>query len=152
MKMRQPEEVSSLENKDTQKNRKKQPIINDPRFFQKKINPLYLSDTYGFLYEKEKEQIEQLAKKGGTNEEVKKKLAKIEERNKIIYARRKEKEERDKEKEKVKNGKTPFYLSHKQKKMIKTVYTAKEKGLEHVVNRIKKKQKEKENKSRHLLE
>ncbi|KAI5189436.1 hypothetical protein NEMIN01_0499 [Nematocida minor] len=146
MRRNQPEEVSSMEKKEKVK---KDPIINDPRFFKKEVNPLYFSDTYGFLYEKEKEQLERKSKR---NEDVKKQMARIEARNKIISTKRKEKEEREKEMERVKEGKTPFYLSHKQKKMIKTAYEAKEKGLEHVLNRIKKKKKEKENRSRRLLE
>lgn len=144
---KQPQEISSLKNR--RRERKSPEIIKDPRFFRREVNPLYLANAYSFLYSKQEEELAERQRKG---ENVKKELERVEARKKLLYVKRAEKEARTQELERVKEGKKPFYLSRKHKKIIQTVYTAKEKGAEHVINRLKKKQKEKDNKSRGIYE
>ncbi|EIJ88843.1 hypothetical protein NEPAR06_2250 [Nematocida parisii] len=143
-----PQEVSSTaRNRDRRHN----PInpIKDPRFFNKEVNPIYLADNYSFLYDKEKEILKERQNKG---DNVQKEMERIEARNKLLYVKRNEQQEKQKELERVKEGKKPFYISRKQAKVAQAMYTAQNKGAEYLINRLKKKQKERDNKSRSIYE
>ncbi|KAH9387307.1 uncharacterized protein NEMAJ01_2203 [Nematocida major] len=147
MESQKPQEVSSAQER--KESRQETAPIKDPRFFKGTVNPLYFSDTYGFLYEKEEEQLAERQKQG---ENVKRQLERVEARKKLLHLRRTEQEIKKSEFERVKEGKVPFYTSRKHRKIIQTVYSAKEKGAEHIINRLKKKRKERENKSRRICE
>ncbi|OAG32481.1 hypothetical protein NEIG_02316 [Nematocida sp. ERTm5] len=141
-----PQEVSSTTR---QRERRSNNIIKDPRFFNKAVNPIYIADNYSFLYDKEKELLKERQNKG---DNVQKEMERIEARNKLLYVKRNEQQEKEKELERVKEGKKPFYISRKQTKVIQAMYTAQNKGAEYLINRLKKKQKERDNKSRSIYE
>ncbi|OAG30135.1 ribosomal RNA-processing protein 36 [Nematocida displodere] len=140
-----PVEVSSK----WERKRKEEPAILDPRFNPEKFNPLKHTENYQFLYSREKDHVDALVAKG---ENVKSIKSRITARERFLKLKMKEKERRDLEIELVKQGKTPYYLSSKKRKLVEAIDTAQEKGVEHVLSKIKKKQKEKENRSRGLIE
>ncbi|KAI5150441.1 uncharacterized protein NESG_01175 [Nematocida ausubeli] len=142
-----PREVSSTDG--GRRHRRDNEIVRDPRFFNREINPLYLAEAYSFLYDKEEEQLAEKQKRG---EDVKKQLERVEARKRLLHLKRLQKEARETEMERVKEGKTPFYLSRKQAKVMQTLHTAKTKGVDHVLSKLKKKQKERDNKSRRAYE
>ncbi|KAI5165403.1 hypothetical protein NEIRO03_0402 [Nematocida sp. AWRm78] len=142
-----PQEVSSTTRQ--RERRSNNNIIKDPRFFNKVINPIYIADNYSFLYDKERELLKERQNKG---DNVQKEMERIEARNKLLYVKRNEQQEKEKELERVKEGKKPFYISRKQTKVIQAMYTAQNKGAEYLINRLKKKQKERDNKSRSIYE
>lgn len=121
----------------------------DPRFFAAPRNPLVYFSNYKFLYDREEAAVQ---KKKANGENVKSELSRMEARARYLRLKEKEQERRGAELERVKEGKTPFYLSRKQKRLEEALDTAKDKGVEYVVNKIKKKIREKENKSRQDIE
>lgn len=146
---RSPKEVSS------RRERKKYKTENvyDPRFTQKYFDPLKHAENYQFLYDKEKEYLIKQQKSGKTSrEEDRARKARIEARERLLKEKRIEKERRELEIDLVKQGKKPFYISSKQKRVIRSIETAKEKGIAHTMRVLRKKEKEKENKSRKALE
>jgi len=140
-----PVEMSSVHEKEA----KKDSVVMDPRFIQPKFNPLRHFRNYGFLYELEKDQ---MANREMSKEERKSRSSRIEARERYIKIKEKEKERRDEEMKLVEKGKKPFYQTRKQKKIEELIDKAQEKGAEYVINKIKKKTRERENKSRMLVD
>ncbi|KAI5189053.1 hypothetical protein NECID01_0408 [Nematocida sp. AWRm77] len=139
-----PLEISSEKRK-----REKEEQVLDPRFFAQPKNSLRYFENYKFLYDKEKEAVQKRKERG---ENVKSSLSRMEARERYLKLKEKEQERRDAEIERVREGKAPFYLSRKRKRIEEAIDTAKNKGVEYVVNKIKKKIKEKENRSRKDIE
>ncbi|KAI5186525.1 hypothetical protein NEHOM01_1525 [Nematocida homosporus] len=140
---RTPIEISS---KRTRK-REEAPIL-DPRFFNTKINLLKHVENYQFLYDKDKEV---LAERQAQGQDIKEQKARIAARERLIRLQQAERERSQLEAELVKEGKKPFYLSSKRKRILQAMETAKDKGVDAVVSRLKKKEKAKENKSREII-
>ncbi|KAI5181181.1 hypothetical protein NEOKW01_1400 [Nematocida sp. AWRm80] len=140
-----PKEISSRK----ERTRKEPERILDPRFNAQLFDPLRHAKNYSFLYEYEQKQ---LIKNQSQGKNVKQQLQRIQERERLLRLKEKEKEARQLELDLVKQGKKPFYLSRQNKKLIQALDTAEHKGIEHVTAKLRKKQREKDNKSRELIE
>ncbi|KAI5172664.1 hypothetical protein NEFER03_1720 [Nematocida sp. LUAm3] len=139
-----PMEISSKK----ERKRKEQESTLDPRFFSPQVDPLKLADNYNFLYRKEKEILEKSKLEG---KDIRDKLSRMHARENLIKMKKLEKERKELEWEMVKEGKKPYYLSRKQQRLVQAIETAKEKGVDRVVSRIKKKERAKEYKSRETI-
>jgi len=142
---RTPQEITSTR----EKSRREEHIVMDPRFVPEKFNAVRHYDNYKFLYEKEKEV---LSKRTKNTKEIKSAMSRMEARERYMRMKQQEQKRREEELERVVAGKKPYYMSNKQKKIEEAVEKAKEKGAVYVISKLKKKTKEKDNRTRKIVD
>jgi hypothetical protein len=142
-----PEEVTSrriFEKKGEKK-------ISDPRFTLStdRFHALRHFENYSFIYEKEKEGLDRKRREGNEDESAESRREARERYMKRISSEKK-KIESERELAAVR-GKKPYFVCGRKRKIAEMMEEAKAKGVEEVKNKLLKKQKERENRSKRLL-